>query len=41
MPQEKREQCDRECRAAIASLGTDEGIPYEVHTLHVKLRSAA
>jgi len=41
MPQEKREQCDKECRDAIASLGTGEGIPYEVHLLHVRVRNAA
>jgi ubiquinone/menaquinone biosynthesis C-methylase UbiE len=39
MPQDKREQCDRESREAIASLATADGIPYEVHLLHVKLRS--
>ncbi|MEJ2240310.1 MAG: methyltransferase domain-containing protein [Gemmatimonadales bacterium] len=41
MPQEKREQCDKECRDAIAGLGAAEGIPYEVHMLHVKVRNAA
>lgn len=41
MPQDKREQCDRESREAIATLATDDGIPYEVHLLHVRLRSDA
>jgi SAM-dependent methyltransferase len=41
MPQGKREQCDKECRDAIAGLGSAEGIPYEVHMLHVKVRNAA
>jgi len=41
MPQEKREHCDKECREAIASLGTAEGIPYEVHLLHVRVRNGA
>ncbi len=38
MPQEKRDTCDREARAAIASLATPDGIPYQVHLLHVQLQ---
>ncbi|UCG88542.1 MAG: methyltransferase domain-containing protein [Gemmatimonadota bacterium] len=40
MPFEKRAQCDREVRDAIASLATADGIPFEVHLLHVRLRAA-
>jgi ubiquinone/menaquinone biosynthesis C-methylase UbiE len=40
MPDDKREQCDREAREAIASLATEEGIPFGVHVLHVRVRAA-
>jgi ubiquinone/menaquinone biosynthesis C-methylase UbiE len=39
MTPEKREQCDREARDAIASLATSDGIPFGVHVLHVRVRS--
>lgn len=40
MPPEKREQCDREAREAIAGLATADGIPFGVHLLHVRVRAA-
>ncbi len=39
IPQAVRAECDRAVRAAIATLATDEGIPYTVHLLHVRLRN--
>jgi ubiquinone/menaquinone biosynthesis C-methylase UbiE len=39
MPPEKREQCDREAREAIAGLATADGIPFGVHLLHVRVRA--
>jgi hypothetical protein len=38
IPAEKKEACDEAVRAAIASLTTDEGIPYTVHLIHVRMR---
>lgn len=40
IPAEKKQRCDREVRDALASLAGPEGIPYTIHQLHVKLRSA-
>ena len=38
MPPDTRAECDREVRAALATLETPAGIPYTVHLLHVRLR---
>ena len=38
IPPERKEDCDAAVKAAIASLGSDDRIPYTVHLLHVKLR---
>jgi ubiquinone/menaquinone biosynthesis C-methylase UbiE len=38
IPQDKRSECDRAVRAALATLLTPEGIPYTIHLLHVRLR---
>lgn len=38
IPPEKKDECDRAVRAALATLATDNGIPYTVHLLHVRLR---
>ncbi len=40
LPPGKRRQCNREVREALSSLAGEEGIPYTIHQLHVKLRSA-
>jgi ubiquinone/menaquinone biosynthesis C-methylase UbiE len=40
IPPDKREACNREVKDALASLAEDKGIPYTIHLLHVKLRSA-
>lgn len=36
-----RAACDDEVRAALSGLATDEGIPYTMHMVHVKLRRPA
>jgi ubiquinone/menaquinone biosynthesis C-methylase UbiE len=38
IPPNRKEECDREVRKAISKLETDQGIPYTVHLLHVKIR---
>jgi ubiquinone/menaquinone biosynthesis C-methylase UbiE len=38
IPAEKRADFDAEVREALEGLGTDRGIPYTIHRLHVKLR---
>jgi ubiquinone/menaquinone biosynthesis C-methylase UbiE len=38
IPSEKKEECDQAVRAAISTLTTDEGIPYTVHLIHVRIR---
>jgi len=38
IPPDKRAECDRAVRAALATLQTPEGIPYTIHLLHVRLR---
>jgi ubiquinone/menaquinone biosynthesis C-methylase UbiE len=38
MPPQTRAECDRDVRAALATLETPAGIPYTVHLLHVRLR---
>jgi len=38
VPDETKAQYDSAVKAAIASLSTEEGIPYTVHLIHVKLR---
>jgi len=35
---EKKAECDAAARAALATLETEQGIPYTVHLLHVRLR---
>jgi ubiquinone/menaquinone biosynthesis C-methylase UbiE len=35
---EKKAECDAKVRAALATLETEQGIPYTVHRLHVRLR---
>jgi ubiquinone/menaquinone biosynthesis C-methylase UbiE len=35
---DKKAECDAAARAALASLETEQGIPYTVHLLHVRLR---
>jgi len=35
---EKKAECDAAVRAALATLETEQGIPYTVHLLHVRLR---
>ena len=38
VPPDVRAECDRDVRAALATLETPAGIPYTVHLLHVRLR---
>jgi hypothetical protein len=38
MAPEKREACDAAVRTAISTLATENGIPYTIHLLHVRLR---
>lgn len=38
IPPEKKEACDTAIKAAIATLGGDDQIPYTVHLLHVSVR---
>jgi len=38
VPPEKKAECDAAVRAALAELETEQGIPYTVHLLHVRLR---
>jgi len=40
IPSEKRQPCDREVRDLLSTLAREEGIPYTVHQLHVRVRSA-
>jgi ubiquinone/menaquinone biosynthesis C-methylase UbiE len=40
LPSERKAECDREVKRAIASLNTDRGIPYTIHLLHVRVRAA-
>ena len=37
IPDSVRANCDQEVKAAIGRLATDQGIPYTVHLLHVRL----
>lgn len=39
IPAEKKKDCDREVKDAVAALQTERGIPYTIHLLHVKARS--
>jgi ubiquinone/menaquinone biosynthesis C-methylase UbiE len=39
IPTAERKACEKEIRAAIESLQTDNGIPYTVHLLHVNIGS--
>ena len=39
IPEHKKAECDRAVKDAISSLDTDEGIPYTIHLLHVKISS--
>ena len=38
IPAERRDDCDREIRAALKALQTDQGVPYTIHQLHVQVR---
>lgn len=38
VPEETKAQCDRAVKEAIATLATENGIPYTIHLLHVKVR---
>lgn len=38
IPHHKKTECDLEIRKAIGELAGDMGIPYTIHTLHVKVR---
>jgi len=38
IPAAAKDECDQAVRAAISRLATDQGIPYTVHLLHVRLR---
>jgi ubiquinone/menaquinone biosynthesis C-methylase UbiE len=40
IPRGKKQQCDCEVSAALSSLAGEKGIPYTIHQLHVKVRSA-
>lgn len=40
VPPETRAECDAAVRAALSTLAGEEGIPYTVHLLHVRLRGA-
>ena len=37
IPPDRKEQCDADVKAALARLDTDQGIPYTLHELHVRL----
>ena len=37
MPPDRRPACDEEVRNALASLAGEQGIPYTIHQLHVRL----
>ena len=37
IPAERRGECEREVRAALAALETDRGVPYTLHQLHVRI----
>jgi SAM-dependent methyltransferase len=37
IPPERRERCEHDVRAALATLDTAEGIPYTLHVLHVRV----
>jgi|SRR5712664_2055193 len=39
IPSDKKLECEHAVRRAISTLATDEGIPYTVHLLHVRLRN--
>jgi len=40
MPPERKIACDQEVRKALSDLSTENGIPYTIHCLHLRLRSA-
>ena len=40
IPPEEKQRCDREVWEALSSLAGAKGIPYTIHQLHVKVRSA-
>lgn len=39
IPAQKRSECDRAVKEAIATIDTPAGIPYTIHMLHVKIRA--
>lgn len=38
LPAERRSECQRKIREALATLATDKGVPYTMHQLHVQVR---
>lgn len=38
IPEDRRADCEREVRAALASLATERGVPYTKHTIHARVR---
>lgn len=38
VPKETKAECDRLIKEAIASLATEDGIPYTIHLIHVRVR---
>jgi ubiquinone/menaquinone biosynthesis C-methylase UbiE len=41
IPAETREACDQEVRTALSGLSTEKGIPYTIHSLHLRLTPEA
>ncbi len=37
IPAERREECDRDLRAALAAVQTDQGVPFTIHQLHLRV----
>jgi hypothetical protein len=40
IPPDRRHACDEEVRSALARLAGEQGIPYTIHQLHVRLGRA-
>jgi ubiquinone/menaquinone biosynthesis C-methylase UbiE len=38
MPDDRKEACENDVQHALAELQTEQGIPYTIHSLHVRLR---
>jgi ubiquinone/menaquinone biosynthesis C-methylase UbiE len=41
IPDDKRATCDEEVKAALAGIQTEQGVPYTIHLLHVKIRNGS